>query len=635
MDLHGNRYLPVFVCSILLTGCINLNETYQHDPALAEAARLAEQSFNEAGTQELFQTMASNAERSLSSEKAALAISSEQRFEGRIQSAQELTWRDLQLCGRGSCWAWDAVAEYGIDPKTIDTGILHDEPTEKKLGQLLVIVNRLSKDIQSLSERMQQHVPIEETSAFEVSSSIADAIKNAEKKIQALDEKFEQVKVERIALTQAEIDKLLVPILDPLPNQRQKIEDAIKEAIDGIRGNLQEVENLRALPQEAVDQITMAASVALSDSDAFVNNEAKNEELLDNLLDTVETKFKSDLLEKFNEKFALEFANTNIYEALDELGMSISRAELELGRFEGLVTEALGGTKDLSKRINAVNDLLRKSENIDLVKLTTVEQMLGGGVADELRNFGDQLVISEKFDELKQSDLLKEFSDEFKQATGQLLCEEPPCKLQDVLNYLGTDESKLQAIRTTLRDDFRRATITTYNQELRSLQREFSIMRELVAVVQQQHTNQTGFGEVLDSHFANYPVQNLDVTVYNYLDCVARFVSNPHGKNCPDDVKDPRAQFENILSLLADYYILDGDLRDQEIALWIDVAHLQHRRSIEASKIAAATHEQMIASGLQGLTAFTQGGVTTEEIASILRYFNTALLGVIAVEQRK
>ena len=85
--------------------------------------------------------------------------------------------------------------------------------------------------------------------------------------------------------------------------------------------------------------------------------------------------------------------------------------------------------------------------------------------------------------------------------------------------------------------------------------------------------------------------------------------------------------------ILAAYFSLEGELREQEVDLWRGVARMKHLRSIEASQIAALAHEQFIASGLQGLTAFTEGGITSEQMASVLRFVNSGLLTIIAVEQ--
>ncbi len=620
MECRIAKPIAALIYSIILSGCASLNHTYLHDPALAEAAMLAEQSFNDANTRDLWQTLSANAQRSHSVEQAALAKSAEQRFEGKLQNLEKLTWLDLQLCGRGSCWTIDKAANFGVDVASLGVGLLSDQPTEEKIVYLKSTVEQLSVDIQSLRTRTIEHLPVIETASLEISSSIGLAISQAEEKISELDRKLEQVKQNNLNQVRADIDNLLTPLLDPFPQQRQQILSTVNNALGEITTQLKNVGNLRALPQLAVNQILKAADDALPD--------AINEDRA--LKKKVIKKIKSELLDKLNKKLEVSVANSGIKSVLDELGTATVEAEKELDDIEILITTLLGEPTPLSKRFAAVNDLLRKSSHLDLVKLATIEEMLGGGAIEELNRLGDDINLGDAIKQLKDRELNQDFSRAFSETAGKSLCEKSPCKIRDLVNYLSTDESELQAIRTTLRDDFRNAAATTFQHELRTLQREVALMRELIAVVKELHNVQTSFGKRVGGHIKKYKIQDLSITLFSNLDCLAGTANNTNDPACTGDTKSARDAIQNALSLLAAYFSMEGELRAQEIALWLDVARMKHQRSIEASQLAAIAYEQFISSGLQGLSAFTRGGITTEQIASILRLLSTGLLVNIA-----
>ncbi len=634
MEFSVHKHIAALICMLVLVGCAGLDQIYLHDPELAEAAALAEQSFDSANTQDLWQTMSANAERSRSAERAALAKSAEQRFEGKLTNIENLTWQDLQLCGRGSCWTVEAAADFGVELATLDFGILSDQPTEEKIAVLKSSIEQLTINIQALRTKVSEHVPVSETADLVVTSSVSDAISRVENEIKKLDDKLDEVKRTKLDQIQTGIDKFLEPVLDPFPDQRADIEAAVRNALGSIRNDLDQVKSLRTLPQEAADKLIEAAEDAFPDDfdeqDGFDEDDKEFRELKKYILD----KIKSGLLGELNQTFELGIANSGIAAVLRELDTVVDIAEVKLGNIEKLTAVALGGPTQLSNRISAINDLLRKSEHLDLVKLTTVEEMLGGGIVNELEMLGNRLDLGDKFKELKDREVSAEFAKAFSDTAGSSACPSP-CKIQDILSYLATDESRLQAIRTTLRDDFRRATVTLYNHELRTLQRELALMREMVAVVQQQHKLQQSFGTRFDNHLKEYKEDDFDLrtTVYHDLDCLVRTASNNYGQGCAANTKEARDEIQNAFTLLSGYFSMQGELREQEIALWLDVARMEHRRSIEASQIAATAHEQFIASGLQGLSAFTQGGITTEQIASVLRLLNTGLLTVIAGEQ--
>jgi len=256
--------------------------------------------------------------------------------------------------------------------------------------------------------------------------------------------------------------------------------------------------------------------------------------------------------------------------------------------------------------------------------------MLGEDGRARLQAFDDELSLSAKLDELRDAELSAEFSAAFSETAQRPVCSE--CTVGDVLDYLKTDESKLQGIRTRLRDDFRRTTITAYNYELETHRRELALMEDLLGVASLQHQAQMGFSRQVDAHVSRFGIEDLGSTIFHELDCLARAAGQADGEGCAADTREAGDQFASTLVVLASYFSLEGDLREREIGLWVELARMRHLRSIEASRIAALGHEQLIGSGLAGLTAFTQGGVTSEQIASVLRLLNTSLLAVIAGE---
>jgi hypothetical protein len=169
-----------------------------------------------------------------------------------------------------------------------------------------------------------------------------------------------------------------------------------------------------------------------------------------------------------------------------------------------------------------------------------------------------------------------------------------------------------------------------YNYDLQTLQREVEQMKELAAILRDRHLAERNLASLVENHFKSYGEPVAGTTIYHQLDCLARSAGATHGEGCEADTKRARDKFTNTLVILTNYFALEGELREREIAAWRDIALMRHLRSIESSRVAALAYEQFISSGLQGLTAFTEGGITTEEIASVLRIVNTGLLAVIA-----
>lgn len=606
--------ISFLVCSGLLVGCVSLDEIYLHDPELATIAAEAETTFADAASHELWQTIARNVEASVAAEQAAVAKSSEQRFEGKLQNIENLNWQKLQDCGLGLCWTVDGAAKFGTDLSDVDADRLYYRSTEEKISFLTGRVKQLTGEIEMLRTNIAEHVPVSETANLVITSSVSNAIAKVEARISELEKGFTQVRRQTLDRLESELDSVLEPIMDPFPRQRNAIKSKVDEALTDIRGKLETVTNLRALPREAADHIIKEASNAIPDD--------------------FPDQAKSALRAKLNAVFQFEDANKELNSLLKDLKSAVVVADNELDRVEELFASALGGSTSLSTRLHAVTDLLRKSEHLDLVNLTSVKNMFTEPGSALSKILGDKISIAEKFDKLKEYEISKEFADAFAETAQRPLCGGVSrCQVKHVLDYLSTDESKLQSIRTALRDDFRRATISAYNYELGTLQRELALMKELVAVVAQQHVTQMTFGNNVDRHLSANKINDLSITVYHDLDCLARSAGKTHGTTCAADTKTARDRFTNTLLILSRYFSLEGDLREQEVGLWLEVGHMKHLRSIEASRIAAMAHEQFIASGLQGLTAFTQGGITTEQIASVLRLLNTTLLTVIAREQ--
>lgn len=603
----------VLACSTVLSACAGLDDIYINDPALATAAAAAESQFAAASSEELWQTMTRNVEATAAVEKAMFDTAAAQRFEGQLQFVEVVTWQDLADCGQGLCWTASSAEDFGVELSSINVGLLRDQPTEQKITVLVERVAKLTTDITALRKKISEHVPVNETIDLAMTSDIAQAIKDFESEVESMDRELERFKDEKLSQIEAEIGNIIQPILNPFPSARQEILDAINAAIPDIRDELADISGIQGLPGETLTLI-------LGELDAALPSE---------LPDSA----RAALLDQLNELFGLDGVNERLSKRLDDLVKIVADLDTDLGKIEELSIRAFGADQNLSTRLHALTDILRKSEHLDLVKLESVESMLGEDGLRQLQGIADKVSISDLFDSLKGNELSSEFATAFEESAGRKLCDVTTCTVGDVLEYLKTDESKLEAVRISLRDDFRRATITAYNYELKTLQRELAGMKKLVSVVRRQHETQRNFGARVARHINDHKINNLDISIYHQLDCLARSAGSTHGSSCAADTREARDQFSNTLLVLAIYYSMEGDLREQEIGLWRDLVRMKHLRSIEASKLAAMAHEQFILHGLQGLVAFTEGGITTDQMASVLRFVNTGLLTVIAGEQ--
>ena len=602
--------LTVSVLAGCLGACASLQDVHLHDPTQAAAAAEAETSFNLAKNQDLWQTMARNVEASSVAEKAVLAKSAEQRFEGQLQNIEGLTWQDVKDCGSGLCWTVEDGAKYGVNLSAINLGLLHDQSTEQKIAYVAGEADRLVKEIAMLRDSISTLAPVTETSPLEVASNLHNAIAEIENNVATLEANLTARKEERLQRLEANLERLLQPVINPMPEQSSRILETVRGALEQIRQDMELVDSVRALPTELRDAII--AELSLDFPESFP------------------PEVKREFASRLNEYFGFEEMTASLTSPLTNLNEILKGVDADLGSVEDLAIAALGADQNLSTRLHAITDLLRKSEHLDLVKLESVESMLNGDGIERLRDLGDQISITDTLDELKRHEISEEFRTAFVESAKRDLCSSTPCTVGDVLSYLATDESKLEAIRTELRDDFRRAATVAYNYDLQTLQREVEQMKELAAILRDRHLAERNLASLVENHFNAYGEPAPSTTIYHQLDCLARSAGATHGEGCEADTKRARDRFANTLVILTNYFALEGELREREIAAWRDIALTGHLRSIESSRIAALAYEQFISSGLQGLTAFTEGGITTEEIASVLRIVNTGLLAVIA-----
>lgn len=99
----------------------------------------------------------------------------------------------------------------------------------------------------------------------------------------------------------------------------------------------------------------------------------------------------------------------------------------------------------------------------------------------------------------------------------------------------------------------------------------------------------------------------------------------------PSDQKSLAIQ--NILRLVTEYAI-SSTLDDPDVdgpRLIVLLARLDHERSIQVSAVDAAEREAVIGRGLSALSVYHDGGITSEQIAGLMRAFQTAALAAIGV----
>ena len=101
------------------------------------------------------------------------------------------------------------------------------------------------------------------------------------------------------------------------------------------------------------------------------------------------------------------------------------------------------------------------------------------------------------------------------------------------------------------------------------------------------------------------------------------------GQNTPDGRKAKNTLY-NALHVTSDYVLDQTIVLDRLELLEEQVASLQHSYSIQVSAVNAQERQHLISLGIQGLVTYEQNGITSDEIANLIRAAQTVALSFIA-----
>jgi hypothetical protein len=601
-----------------------------HDQELATAALRAQTAFAGASNNDLWTTMLDNLERSAPVERQAAVSTMAMRIEGQLQDVESVTWGQIAACAEGRC---DQSLTEEIIALTGETALGTDfdgQSTSDKIAETAVEIAQIGKEIAELSTLMVADPSgANETGMLTEAptSPLADSIALVNESVETLEEKLAVVKEEKLARLRDALDGLTLP---PAFDERTAtIRGVLERGIVEIRSALDSVTDFGALSATAAmesERLLMAAGIPLDDN-----------------ADRAIARSIRSAFDRFFEPIEVHLAATR--ELLTEA--------------EQLITASLGEGTPPSERLATITDLLRKAEHLDLLKPDSLAEVLeravdrpvSGDAAEALgvTNVGQLLALIEKpdaplqeladnvsiqglFEELRSEPLSTEFSAALKLHTGREIG-----SVGSLLDYLGTDESRIQEVRVALMTDWRRAVVEGRAFTLESLRYRLGLTEKLGRALEAQQLGEEALAAQLQATQACLTTLDLDEAVFETLGSIARgtalpFIADPD-EVCERTFGNERKQFQNLLGIVGDHFKRIGYLHDNERLAYYELVRYEHRRSIEASRFAAAAHEQLIRHGLQGLVAFTQGGITTEQVATVLRFINVGLLTEIANQE--
>lgn len=612
-----------------LAACTTLKQVSIHDPDLAAAAFEAQSSFATAGSGELWTTMLANLERSSTVERELLASTLGMRFEGRLQGIRDLKWSSIANCAQGQCGDSLTLLATELTGENVLATTFDALATNDKIAATTTAMADIGGEIAGLSKLMAED-PSGANETGELSppptSAVADVIGQGEARIAAFEDKLDEVKNNKIG----ELEKAITAFLPEIPDLLDTRGEAIRAALEARLGELR-----TALEAASIDSLAATA------------------EMEANRLLTAAGATPDDGLDaEFERLIRATFGSFTTFEAHLEATTSL------LDEAETLVAAALGEGTPPFERLALVADVLRKAEHLDFLKPDTLAEALEGagnrelsgdvaaalGVdtvqelvgllrdpekrSEALTALADKVSIQKLFDDLRNEALSTEFAAALKQHTGGDIA-----NIGALLDYLKTDESRLQEVRVALMADWRRAVVEGRALELESLRYRLGLAEKLVRALEAQQFAEQGIAAQLETTMACLPTLALDGNALTTLVSVARGTTLRFDADCAEDYDTGEKQFENLVGVVGAYFTRIGYLHDNERLAQYELVLYEHRRSIDASRLAAAAHEQLVSHGLQGLVAFTQGGLTTEQVATVLRFLNVGLLNVIANEE--
>lgn len=611
-SLYGRTGIIVLVV-LSSAGCVSLEDVYLHDAQNNLAAGAAANNLDDARPDELWQTMLNNLTASALVEQNVLAKSAEQRFEGQLTNLENLKWVDLRRCAQGACWSdYQAIGVPGVDIKV-------PENTQGKLIFLHTKIDKIAKEISQLEFNIRNPVPVESAGPLEITSTLSDTIELAEKKIDAISNQFEEMKENALVRLQTQLDELYAPLIRVFPaDQQAMIKEIIDKGLNSVQETLIDTEGILDLQTNLQEIIITDVALEIgpqSNSTQEMFNDAVAL-ISDNVVNLLQL---NQLLEPLNTLAV-------------QINAEIKSAESTIGELQEFADITLDSFTSPGQTARAINDIFNKSEHPTLVKIASFEELLKGGITDSIRKKADRLNIGAAFDDVKNTDVSNDFTNALESDSGMSICSQKPCQAKDVINFLKKDKSRIEIIRRAMLAEFRASELAIYNEQLRLIKDELLLTKELAATLQEQLNQQSILAEMVERLITTQGISE-NLTVFHGLDCLARSAGRTHGNSCAPNTKIARDNFTETLEILAAYFALNGHIKDQEQQQWVSLARHQHRESIAVSKLAARSREQLIVNGLQGLVAFTDGGITSDQIAGIFRLINTSLLGIIAVGQ--
>ncbi len=654
--------LSVVLLALIFSGCTTLESLdprnmYLHDEERLARAKAGLEMFEQARTGDLWDTMSTNLDLANAENNKRFRKAMEVRFDGMLVGLGLLPWRAVWQCGEvGDCNPINhlpdaddgelrlAISEIKKNKETFDS-INPKGTTVGKLEQAMTDVAFLSEKITILGHLIQTDPngdkKIKKLPAGEITCpmSLNDSDQKRKKgelipfrcSFILLQNIFKEngekidAEVKKLIQKMANSVKAIIPTLsiDSARRDNLKIDidntivglHEVKDKVQVFRKKVDKIDNL--LPEQDIGKLTSAiADVSTGTVSRFIA------ELTD-----------------FDEVLVI--------------------ADGLITDLDNVVDAALAGDQVGAPQLVAVIDILRKSENLDLLKLGTLKELLNRAAnhmlpeettnslkmitgkdlktitevlnfltsQEDKTSFGlEKLSVAKLLEKLKKEKL----SNGFQEALSKHTNTTPPIQtIEQLLTYLTTSESAVEEVRLSLLADARKALVETRAAELAELEVRLDLKKRLVKVLKEQAKNEKVF------------VNNRkNIEKYTgYVDESTPIVTTLRNQRreylSPDQTKQPkiRNEFGSTIKWLAQYMARVGHLRDAEHLLQVEETAVAHRFSILRSRVAAQAREQLIARGLGGLVGFSEGGITSDDLAGVINIIQSGLLGGVIATQ--
>jgi hypothetical protein len=212
----------------------------------------------------------------------------------------------------------------------------------------------------------------------------------------------------------------------------------------------------------------------------------------------------------------------------------------------------------------------------------------------------------------------------------------------ELLDFLTSEHSDVETIRLELLQHMRKGIAARRGLELAEKKAILALLKQRVEILLEQKKLEDELKLFIARVQGYQTLHGVDfetssATLFSSLERIHSRYQASAGGSCVEGQSELGTQvtcrlaFDDIVFYTMVYAARVGYLLDAENVNKLEIVGLHHRFSIERSRIGAHNREQLIARGLDSLVVFSEGGITTEDMAGVIRFLQTGLLGVIAV----